>query len=113
MLKHLWVYTVVRLPVLLLKESDTHGQVTLLTTPKLRRGQSIGEHPIQSSINPKDGTVCQPISAAALEEQMVQHNQVHHSPMNPVVYRSLPNGEWIIFNEHTTLAMSANVYNQL
>ena len=100
--------------VLLLKESDTHGQLLYLPLQNLEGANLLENIPLQSSINPKDGTVCQPtISAAALEEQMVQHNQVHHSPMNPVVYRSLPNGEWIIFNEHTTLAMSANVYNQL
>lgn len=100
--------------VLLLKESDTHGQLLYLPINNLDGANLLENIPLQSSINPKDGAVCQPtISAAAIEEQMVQHNQVHHSPMNPIVYRSLPNSEWIVFNEHTTLAMSANVYSQL
>ena len=100
--------------VLLLAETETHGQLLYLPITNLDGANLLENIPLQSSINPKNGHICQPtISAAALEEQMVHQQQVLDTPVNAVVYRSLPNGEWIVFNEHTTLAMSANVYDQL
>lgn len=104
--------------VLLLKEEDGTSQSTgqLLILPiKDLSGAVLFEHiPLSCSVNPKTGSMLQPAPAsAALEEQLIAQGKVLPSAQDPVVYRSLPNNEWIVFNEHTTLAMSSNVYNQL
>ena len=100
--------------VLVLKESSDTGQVLYLPIEDLDGANLIDNVPLSISINPKNGALFQPaVSSAALEESMLGTNGISSEPYNPVVFRSLPNNEWIVFNEETTLAMSANVYNQL
>jgi WD40 repeat protein len=90
------------------------GQLLMLPIQDLNLAGLFEQIPLAASINPKTGSILQPAPAsAALEEQLLAGNQVLPAPNAPIVYRALPNNEWIVFNEQTTLAMSANVYNQL
>ena len=99
---------------MLICKSPEVGQVLYLPIKNIENANLIDNVPLNISINPKNGSIFQPaVSSAGLEESMVGPNGIAGEPFNPIVFRSLPNEEWIVFNEETTLAMSANVYNQL
>ena len=94
--------------------SHQTAQLLVLPLQNIDKAGLFEDIPLASSVNPRTGNILQPATAsAALEEQLIAQQQVLTEPQNPVVFRSLPNNEWIVFNEHTTLAMSNNVYSQL
>lgn len=108
-----------KIAVLMLEDGDStpeapKGQVLMLPIEDLSAANLFENIPLACSINDKDGSILQPAPAsAALEESLVLNQQILDRPLYPVVYRALPNREWIVFTEETTLAMSQNVYNQL
>ena len=94
--------------------SNPRGQILMLPIQDLSGAALFEDIPLSCSINAKTGAMLQPaIASAALEESLVVQKQLLDTPLHPVVYRALPNNEWIVFNETTTLAMSPNVYSQL
>ncbi len=90
------------------------GQILVLPLEDLSQAGLFENIPLTGAVNTKHGSFLQAAPAsAALEESLIQRQTVLHNLQNPIVYRSLPNDEWIVFNESTTLAMSPNVYSQL